>query len=137
MAEGAAKYVYDRKSSSRQVKVAIKYSCTTHYKQMSMEHIGNITAHPDIEKSEATHVVLGVLYGSVAFLVFTRDCGHDEVLYEIEGKIKSSALFVEGLSGGLSGKKNSGYISNNNHVTIQLYGDVPIGDISNRKDAYS
>ena len=132
--EGAAKYLYDRKSSSRQVRVAVKYSCTTHCKEICMEHINIMTTHPDIEKSGATHVVSKVVYGSDAFLVFNQECRHGEDLHKIEGKIKSSVKFVEGLSIGLSG---GDYIDNNDCVMILLYGDVPIGDISSRKDAYS
>ncbi|CAL8325949.1 unnamed protein product [Arctogadus glacialis] len=88
--EGSAKYLSDSMSSRNQARVTLKYSTTTKFQHLSMNHIaaGNIK-YPDVLKSkEATHVVTGILYGAQAFFVFDRELSQKEDRQDIEGNLK-------------------------------------------------
>ena len=71
---GAAKYLDDRTSSFCQERVTMKYSCTTSFESLSMNHLGkgNIKHTEVFDHGNATHVVTGITYGANAFFVFDK-----------------------------------------------------------------
>ncbi len=71
---GAAKYLNDRTSSFCQERVTMKYSCTTSYESLSMNHLGmgNVKHKEVFDRGNATHVVTGIMYGANAFFVFDK-----------------------------------------------------------------
>uniref|UniRef100_A0A8C5MHJ3 SNTX thioredoxin-like domain-containing protein n=1 Tax=Leptobrachium leishanense TaxID=445787 RepID=A0A8C5MHJ3_9ANUR len=72
---GSATYINDTKSSSHNARVTLKYSRTTRFDQLTMNHLGaqNMTYPEVFDKGTATHVVTGILYGAQAFLIFDRE----------------------------------------------------------------
>ncbi|XP_062271089.1 stonustoxin subunit beta-like isoform X1 [Scomber scombrus] len=72
---GSAKYLNDQKEFKNQSRVTFQYKATTNFKQLCMTTLAKLEEqHIDvIEKSSATHVVTGILYGANAFFVFDSE----------------------------------------------------------------
>uniref|UniRef100_A0A8D0GAZ1 Uncharacterized protein n=1 Tax=Sphenodon punctatus TaxID=8508 RepID=A0A8D0GAZ1_SPHPU len=88
---GSAKYLKDSKKSKNQIRVTLRYSTTTRFEQLTMNHLGpqNI-AYPNVfDQGEATHVVSAVLYGAQAFFVFDREVASSENKQAVERELKS------------------------------------------------
>ena len=99
---GAAKYLNDTKTSKRQSRVVLKYETTTELKQLTMEHLatGKIH-HPDVFKTDtATDVVVGILYGAKAVMVFDKHVSKDETLKEVQGNMEVLVQYLPGISVG-------------------------------------
>ncbi|XP_075034350.1 uncharacterized protein LOC142095292 [Mixophyes fleayi] len=88
--DGSASYLNDTKTSNNQVRVTLKYSRTTRFDQLSMDHLGvqNMTYHDVIDKETATHVVTGILYGAQAFFIFDREVSISEKKQDIQGNLQ-------------------------------------------------
>ena len=86
---GAAKYLYDKKSSEQQARVTLKYSSTTHFEQLTTEQFGDIQHPQIIEDNYATHVVTGIIFGSDIFFVFDRTLSTKEKLHRIHGNVEA------------------------------------------------
>ncbi|XP_008290593.1 stonustoxin subunit beta-like [Stegastes partitus] len=73
--EGSAKYLNDKKKFKNQSRVTLQYKVTTIFKQLFMTNIESMSPQQIdvIEKSSATHVVTGILYGANAFFVFDSE----------------------------------------------------------------
>ncbi|XP_063814157.1 neoverrucotoxin subunit beta-like [Pseudophryne corroboree] len=89
---GSARYINDTKTSKNQARVTLKYSRTTRFEQLSMDHLGiqNMTYHGVFDKGTATHVVTGILYGAQAFFIFDRELSESDIQgnLEIQGHFK-------------------------------------------------
>ena len=90
--QGAAKYLDDRKTSSHHSRVVLKYETTTELKQLTMEHLGRgKVQYPEVfDQDIATDVVVGILYGAKAFLIFDQEVSKDESLRSEEHTSDSS-----------------------------------------------
>ena len=88
--QGAAKYLDDRKTSSHHSRVVLKYETTTELKQLTMEHLGGgKVQYPEVfDQDIATDVVVGILYGAKAFLIFDQEVSKDESLKEVHGNME-------------------------------------------------
>ena len=88
--QGAAKYLDDRKKSSRLSRVVLKYETITEFKQLTLEHLGlGKVQYPEVfDQDIATDVVVGILYGAKAFLIFDQDVSKDEDLKEVHGNME-------------------------------------------------
>ncbi|XP_055004983.1 verrucotoxin subunit beta-like [Boleophthalmus pectinirostris] len=88
--QGSAKYLNNKKSSSRQARVTLQYKTTTQFKTLSMNQLSeeNLKHHEVIKKGLATHVVTAILYGAQAFFVFDQETSQDENVQEIQGNLK-------------------------------------------------
>lgn len=103
---GSAKYLSDTKKSQQQARVTLKYSATTHFKQLTMSQIGHgKILYPEVfEEGLATHVVTAVLYGAHGILVFDQESSSSESVQDIEGSLhvmvkKLPSLSIEGEGG--------------------------------------
>ena len=98
--EGAAKYLDDRKTSSRHSRVVLKYETTTELKQLTMEHLGRgKVQYPEVfDQDIATDVVVGILYGAKAFLIFDQEVSKDESLKEVHGNMEVLVKALPGIS---------------------------------------
>ncbi|XP_075071613.1 stonustoxin subunit alpha-like [Mixophyes fleayi] len=87
---GSASYLNDTKTSNNQARVTLKYSRTTGFEQLRMDHLGvqNMTYHDVFDKGTATHVVTGILYGAQAFFIFDREVSTSEKTQEIQGNLQ-------------------------------------------------
>ncbi|XP_027696772.1 verrucotoxin subunit beta-like isoform X2 [Vombatus ursinus] len=103
---GCAKYLCDTKTSQQQARVTLKYSMTTQYSYLTMNHLGyqNISYHDVFDNETATHVVIAVLYGAQAFFVFDQKVSTNENVKDIEGTLKSKVKKIPQVSGKVGGK---------------------------------
>ena len=97
---GAAKYLDDRKASSHHSRVVLKYETTTEFKQLTMEHLGpGKVQYPEVfDQDIATDVVVGILYGAKAFLIFDQEVSKDESLKEVHGSMELLVKSLPGIS---------------------------------------
>ncbi len=88
-ASGAAKYLDDRTSSFCQERVTMKYSCTTSFESLSMNHLGkgNIKHREVFDHGKATHVVTGIMYGANAFFVFDKMHSNSTWQRDVSGEL--------------------------------------------------
>ena len=86
--EGAAKYFNDCKTSKLQSRVVLKYETTTELKQLQCLEIGKVQCPEVFEEDTATDVVVGILYGAKALMVFDKEVSEDESLREVESTMK-------------------------------------------------
>ena len=102
--QGAAKYLVDRKTSSHHSRVVLKYETTTELKQLTMEHLGRgKVEHPEVcDQHIATDVVVGILYGANAFLIFDQEVSKDESLKEVHGSMELLVKSLPGISAGIT-----------------------------------
>ena len=98
--QGAAKYLDDRKTSSHHSRVVLKYETTTELKQLTMEHLGRgKVQYPEVfDQDIATDVVVGILYGAKAFLIFDQEVSKDESLKEVHGNMELLVKSLPGIS---------------------------------------
>ena len=98
--QGAAKYLDDRKTSSHHSRVVLKYETTTELKQLTMEHLGRgKVQYPEVfDQDIATDVVVGILYGAKAFLIFDQEVSKDESMEEVHGNMEVLVKFLPGIS---------------------------------------
>ena len=98
--QGAAKYLDDRKTSSHHSRVVLKYETTTELKQLTMEHLGRgKVQYPEVfDQDIATDVVVGILYGAKAFLIFDQEVSKDESLKEVHGNMEVLVKSLPGIS---------------------------------------
>ena len=102
--QGAAKYLDDRKTSSHHSRVVLKYETTTELKQLTMEHLGRgKVQYPEVfDQDIATDVVVGILYGANAFLIFDQEVSEDESLKEVHGSMELLVKSLPGISAGIT-----------------------------------
>lgn len=91
---GAAKYLQDDRSSERQARVTLKYSSTSRFEQLTMEHIGAIQYPKVLDDKKATHVVTGITYGTDAFFVFDRTLAETEKMKTISGSMQAVIKYI-------------------------------------------
>ncbi|XP_036614715.1 uncharacterized protein LOC118849809 [Trichosurus vulpecula] len=105
---GSAKYLYDTKTSQQQARVTLKYSMTTQYSHLMMNHLGyqNIAYHDVFDNGTATHVVTAVLYGAQAFFVFDQKVSNNENVKDIEGRLKAKVKKIPQIPGKVGGEVN-------------------------------
>ncbi|CAF1353371.1 unnamed protein product [Adineta steineri] len=132
---GAAKYVDDQKTSNSQARITGKYTTTTQYDELTMNQLAeqnikytDVLNHPEIN---ATHVVVGILYGADAFFIFDRTMSSDENYKDVQGKLnilvkQIPALTIDG-HGQLNLNENQKNSSNN--LTCKFYGDFRFNNI--------
>ncbi|XP_028423906.1 neoverrucotoxin subunit alpha-like [Perca flavescens] len=87
---GSAKYLNDQKKFYNQSRVTCQYKTTTNFKQLMIEQLTMETQQMDvIEKSSATHVVTGILYGTNAFFVFDSEKLKASSVQDIQGSMQA------------------------------------------------
>ncbi|XP_063819148.1 neoverrucotoxin subunit beta-like [Pseudophryne corroboree] len=87
---GSALYLNDKKTSKNQARVTLKYSRTTRFEYLSMDHLGiqNMTFRDVFDKGMATHVVTGIIYGAQAFFIFDREVSTSESTKQIQENLQ-------------------------------------------------
>ncbi|CAK6978736.1 neoverrucotoxin subunit beta-like, partial [Scomber scombrus] len=88
---GSAKYLNDQKKFKNQSRVTFQYKATTNFKQLSKTKLAILDEQQKnvIEKSSATHVVTGILYGANAFFVFDSEKLDASSVQEVQGHMEA------------------------------------------------
>ena len=125
--QGAAKYLDDRKTSSHHSRVVLHYETTTELKQLTMEHLGRgKVQYPEVfDQDIATDVVVGILYGAKAFLIFDQEVSKDESEKEVHGNMKVLVNALPGISidGGGSVDITEDQKKKTEKMHCKMYGD--------------
>ena len=125
--EGAAKYLNDTKTSRRQSRVVLKYETTTEHKELTMEHLGaGKIQYPDVfDKDIATDVVVGILYGANAFMVFDKEVSKDDSFKEVHGNMDVLVKSLPGISVSGHGSVDitEDQKKNSENMKCKMYGD--------------
>ncbi|XP_072163209.1 verrucotoxin subunit beta-like [Diadema setosum] len=97
---GSAKYINDKKTTSRQSRLTLQYKTTTKFEQLTMKHLGRHNVqYPDVfGQGIGTHVVTGILYGAQAFFVFDRYLKNDESDKHVHGHVNAIIEKIMSLS---------------------------------------
>nr|BBF98487.1 svtoxin beta-subunit [Siganus virgatus] len=87
---GSAKYLNDTKKFKSQSRVTLQYKATTNFKQL-MTNLGgkHVEYSEKLANLQATHVVIGILYGANAFFVFDSDKIDSANVQEIQGSMEA------------------------------------------------
>ncbi|XP_068939518.1 uncharacterized protein [Petaurus breviceps papuanus] len=124
---GSSKYLNDTKTSQKQARVTLKYSVTTQFSHLMMNHLGyqNISYHDVFDNGTATHVVTAVLYGAQAFFVFDQKVSTNENVKEKEGTLKAEVEKIFQVSGKVGGgiKKEGNEKKSTKEFRCKFYGD--------------
>ncbi|XP_065151090.1 stonustoxin subunit beta-like [Paramisgurnus dabryanus] len=122
---GSAKYLRDTKSSNKHSRVTMYYSETTRYEQLTMNHLGKITYPEVFDQKSATHVVVAVLYGAQAFMVFDRTFSEHEDKQKTEADLNAAVNNIPKLSaeGSTGFKMNLFEWIRARKITCTFYGD--------------
>ncbi|XP_068939377.1 uncharacterized protein [Petaurus breviceps papuanus] len=124
---GSAKYLNDTKTSQKQARVTLKYSVTTQFFHLTMNHLGyqNISYHDVFDNGTATHVVTAVLYGAQAFFVFDQKVSTNENVKDIEGLLKAEVKKILQVSGKVRReiKKEGSEKKSTKEFRCKFYGD--------------
>ncbi|CAF0939829.1 unnamed protein product [Rotaria sordida] len=148
---GSGKYAEDRKSSNSQARLTLKYSTTTRFEQLTMNHLAKGNAKHSYllanGATTATHVVTSVLYGAEAFFIFDRTLSSEENHQDVQGKLEimlkkipkfeisgngelnlneNDKVFIDKLTCTLYGDFNFDYNPSTFEEAVKLYQQLPM-----------
>ena len=137
---GSADYLNNQRTSSRESTVALQFSCTTRFDQLTMEHLGKgNTKHAHVfDDNIATHVVVGITYGADAFLVFSREQSDSESEMEVKGSLAADVKKIPTLSKNGEGRISASIAgtARRQNISCKFYGDFRLDDTpSNYEEA--
>nr|A0ZSK4.1 RecName: Full=Neoverrucotoxin subunit beta; Short=NeoVTX subunit beta [Synanceia verrucosa]BAF41222.1 neoverrucotoxin b-subunit [Synanceia verrucosa] len=123
---GSAKYLNNQKKFKNQSRVTLQYKATTNFKQL-MTNLG--TKHVEyselFENIQATHVVIGILYGANAFFVFDSNKVDSTNVQEIQGQMEAVIKKIPSVE--ISGKASVQLTSEETDITnsfsCEFHGD--------------
>ncbi|XP_044035525.1 LOW QUALITY PROTEIN: stonustoxin subunit beta-like [Siniperca chuatsi] len=124
---GSAKYLNDTKKYQNQSRVTLQYKATTNFKQL-MTNLGSkhVEYSELFENIQATHVVIGILYGANAFFVFDSDKVDSSNVQEIQGSMEAMIKKIPSVE--ISGRGAVQLTSEENAITnnfsCKFHGDI-------------
>lgn len=127
---GSAEYLTDKKKSKNQSRLTFKSKVTTTFEQLFMTHL--MTMDPKqmdiIQKSSATHLVTGILYGANSFCVFDSEKLEDSSVRQIEGQIAAviKNIPMSGVGGKVGIKLTDEEKVLTNSFSCKFYEDVSL-----------
>ena len=89
--KGSVGFLVERNRSRKVVRLTLKYQCSTKFEQLSTTELtGSVNSRIKATTHQATHVVVGVLYGASAYFVFEREIKQDEDYNKVKGSLELS-----------------------------------------------
>ncbi|CAG0878966.1 unnamed protein product [Darwinula stevensoni] len=85
---GSAKYLEDRKKSSRQARVTLRCKSSSRLETLDVKELGSVEQAEKLCWDGVTHVVSGIQYGVEGFMVFDREVSSEETVREVEESLK-------------------------------------------------
>ncbi|KAG9261560.1 verrucotoxin subunit beta-like [Astyanax mexicanus] len=127
---GSGSYFTNNVKSDKRAKLTLGYHTTTKFKQLSMDHLTDVSYLSDLEETGATHVTVGILYGADAYFVFEKELKSDENKQEMEGvltlKILNIPIFNVKLECEGSGEKKDSKTVKSDEIRCTFYGDFKL-----------
>ncbi len=124
---GSAKYLNDTKEFKNQSRVTLQYKVTTTFKQLMTNLGSKHVEYSDLfDNVEATHVVIGILYGANAFFVFDSDKVDSSNVQEIQGSMEAVIKKIPSveISGQGAVKLTSDENAITNNFSCKFHGDM-------------
>lgn len=124
---GSAKYLKETTSSTRQCRVTLQYHVTTSFKQLMVSDLE--IQNPDvINKTNATHVVTGVLYGADALMEFQDMVTDESKKQEVQGNLSVMIKMIPTIEISGEGKLNMNDEEKNKvkNFSCRFYGDFQL-----------
>lgn len=121
---GSAKYLESKNTSTSQCSVTMQYHVTTVINKLNVSDLK--IQNPEVFKEpEPTHVVVEVLYGANAFMVFNSKAENVSDKDNLQGKIKGmlSSISGEGIGGNLERERELSNECNKKEISCVFYGD--------------
>nr|BAK18814.1 pvtoxin-a [Pterois volitans] len=124
---GSAKYLDDRKKFKNQSRVTLQYKATTSFKQlMTNLETKHVEYSEYFQNLEATHVVIGILYGANAFFVFDSAKTESSNVQDIQGSMEAAIKKIPSVE--ISGQGSVKLTSEDSAITdrfsCKFHGDV-------------
>lgn len=127
--KGAAKFLHDHRSSEKQVRVTLHYTCTTKHEELLVDQLGDDERSHVPDKQNATHWVSGITYGMDAFFVLDHVVSVNENLEDIRQKMEDVAKYIipntmENFSPSTAVPTLRDTLINDRNTTVTSYGDM-------------
>nr|BAM74455.1 pltoxin-a subunit [Pterois lunulata] len=124
---GSAKYLDDSKKFKNQSRVTLQYKATTSFKQlMTNLETKHVEYSEYFQNLEATHVVIGILYGANAFFVFDSAKTESSNVQDIQGSMEAAIKKIPSVE--ISGQGSVKLTSEDSAITdrfsCKFHGDV-------------
>ncbi|XP_031419300.1 cytolytic toxin-alpha-like [Clupea harengus] len=122
---GSAHYLNEKTSSSRQCSVTLSYQDTTEFKELMISELK--TLYPEVsKKTDATHVVSGVLFGANAHMEFQEMASDDSNKQNIQGNLHVMIKKIPSIEISGDGSLNMDEDDKKNvqNFSCKLYGDI-------------
>lgn len=95
MALGSSgKFLKNKLSSKNQIRVSLTAEYVTMYKELIMKDLESQISNP---KTNATHIVTAIQYGTNVTFTFERTISEDEDAQEARGELKGMVKLIPGL----------------------------------------
>ncbi|MEQ2160189.1 hypothetical protein GOODEAATRI_031058, partial [Goodea atripinnis] len=124
---GSAGFLNDKKKFKNQSRITFQYKATTEYEGLTLSslNVENPQAKELVEKSNATHVVTGILYGANAFFVFDSEKLDSSSVQTIEGSMQAvmNKIPLVDIEAKAEIKLNEAEKSITNKFSCTFYGD--------------
>ncbi|MEQ2276289.1 hypothetical protein XENORESO_017056, partial [Xenotaenia resolanae] len=124
---GSAGFLNDKKKFKNQSRITFQYKATTEYEGLTLSslNVDNPQAKELVEKSNATHVVTGILYGANAFFVFDSEKLDSSSVKTIEGSMQAvmNKIPLVDIEAKAELKLNEAEKSITNKFSCTFYGD--------------
>lgn len=124
---GSAQYVKDHKTRTHQARVILKYSSTVHYSELLItDLVASKMVDTDVlNRTSATHVVAGIVYGADAYFVFDLKLAEHQEKSEIENAVEALLYKLPKFSMGedVTANMDSEEKSLAKSLTCTFYGD--------------
>ncbi|MED6233840.1 hypothetical protein ATANTOWER_017442 [Ataeniobius toweri] len=124
---GSAGFLNDKKKFKNQSRITFQYKATTEYEGLTLSSlkVENPLAKDLVEKSNATHVVTGILYGANAFFVFDSKKLDSSSVQTIEGSMQAvmNKIPLVDIEAKAELKLNEAEKSITNKFSCTFYGD--------------
>ncbi|XP_048104078.1 cytolytic toxin-alpha-like, partial [Alosa alosa] len=129
-ADGSAKYLNEKTSSTRQCSFTLDYHETTEGRELMISEL-DVPSPEVFDKTDATHVVSLVIYGADALMEFQETASDVSSKQEIEGNLNVMIKKIPGIeiSGDGSLKMNDEDKEKVKNFSCRFYGDFRLEDL--------
>ncbi|XP_063045786.1 cytolytic toxin-alpha-like [Engraulis encrasicolus] len=129
-AGGSAHYLNSQTSSHQQCSITLHYHQTTDFKELMISELA--APQPEVfDMTDATHVVVGLLYGADALMEFQQSVSSEESKQDIEGELNVMIKKIPGIQIDGHGKvtMNDEDKKKVQNFNCKFYGDVQVNSI--------
>lgn len=119
----SGKFLKNKRSSKKQLRVSLTAEYITMYEELEMKHFKRHIENP---KTNATHIVAAIQYGTNVTFTFEKTISDDEDVQEARGKLRGSVNFIPGLQASGNADISMRSVENQRaeNISCKFYGDI-------------